>query len=252
MNCVVITPTVGTKHLAQCMESTNSQPCEHWIVIDGAEHAQKVADILAAGDYVNKKIILLPDNTGRPKEFWGELPESRFRNREADRWFNGHRIYAALPLLINKPYVMFLDEDNWFDPDHVVTMLQMMAHMNLDWVYSLRKLVDEDGNFVDHDNCDSLGIFANFMNMNFVDMNCYCFKNEFLTKIAHCMHIGHRADKILFREAFAKTSPYESAGCTGKYTVNYRISRADQESWFQQGNEIMSNLYNGNFPWRAK
>jgi hypothetical protein len=252
MNSVVITPTTGIPELAKAMESTNSQPCEHWIVIDGAEHAQKVSDILAAGDYVNKKIILLPDNTGRPKEFWGELPESRYKNREADRWFNGHRIYASMPFLINKPYVLFLDEDNWFEPDHIDSMLEMMDYRNLDWVYCLRKLVDEDGVFVDYDNCDSLGVFANHMNVNFVDMNCYMFKTEFLTKVCQHLHIGHRADKILFRQAFANTSPYETIGCTGKYTVNYRISRKDQAKWFKEGNEFMSKLYNGNFPWRAK
>ena len=252
MNAVVITPTTGIPELAKAMESTNSQPCEHWIVIDGAEHAQKVADILAAGDYVNKKIILLPENTGRPKEFWGELPESRYKNREADRWFNGHRIYASMPFLVNKPYVLFLDEDNWFEPNHINSMLEMMDFRTLDWVYCLRRLVDEDGTFVDYDNCDSLGVFANKMNVNFVDMNCYMFKTEFLTKICQHLHIGHRADKILFRQAFANTSPYEMIGCTGKYTVNYRISRADQADWFKEGNQLMHDLYKGNYPWKLK
>jgi hypothetical protein len=234
------------------MESTNNQPCEHWIVIDGAEHAQKVTDILATGDYVNKKIILLPENTGRPKEFWGELPESRYKDIEADRWFNGHRIYASMPFLVNKPYVLFLDEDNWFEPNHINSMLEMMDFRNLDWVYCLRRLVDKDGAFVDYDNCDSLGVFANKMNVNFVDMNCYMFKTEFLTKICQHLHIGHRADKILFRQAFANTSPYETIGCTGKYTVNYRISRADQANWFKEGNQLMNNLYKGNYPWKIK
>jgi hypothetical protein len=249
---VVITPTTGVPELAKAMESTNSQSCEHWIVIDGVEHAQKVADILAAGDYVNKKIILLPENTGRPKEFWGELPESRYKDREADRWFNGHRIYASMPFLINKPYVLFLDEDNWFEPNHIDSMLEMMDYKDLDWVYCLRRLVDEGGDFVDYDNCDSLGVFANKMNVNFVDMNCYMFKTEFLTKICQHLHIGHRADKILFRQAFANTSPYETIGCTGKYTVNYRISRADQANWFKEGNQLMHDLYKGNYPWKIK
>jgi hypothetical protein len=252
MSAVVITPTTGIPELAKAMESTNNQPCEHWIVIDGAEHAQKVADILATGDYVNKKIILLPENTGRPKEFWGELPESRYKDREADRWFNGHRIYASMPFLVNKPYVLFLDEDNWFEPNHINSMLEMMDFKDLDWVYCLRRLVDEDGAFVAYDNCDSLGVFANQMNVNFVDMNCYMFKTEFLTKICQHLHIGHRADKILFRQAFANTSPYETIGCTGKYTVNYRISRADQANWFKEGNQLMNNLYKGNYPWKIK
>lgn len=252
MDAVVITPTVGTEHLRKCLESLNDQPVEHWIVIDGAEHAQKVADILNTGVFFNKKVILLPENTGRPKNFWGELPESRYKDREADRWFNGHRIYAAMSYLINKPFVFFLDEDNWYEPDHVNSMLQMMHYKNLDWCYSLRKLVDENGEYVADDNCDSLGVFANFMHVNFVDMNCYCFRTEFLTKVAHSLFIGHRADKMLYRHAFANSSPYESIGCTGRYTVNYRISRDDQAQWFEEGNAAMAQLYNNNFPWRVK
>ena len=251
MNCVVITPTTGSHHLAKAMESTNTQPCEHWIVIDGEEHAQKVADILQAGDYVNKKIILLPENTGRPKRFHSEMPRGRDGKPE-DKYFNGHRIYCAMSFLINVPYVLFLDEDNWYDPNHVEIMTYFMQSKNLDWCYSLRKLVDQEGNYVMEDDCDSLGIFANHMNVNCVDMNCYGFRTQYLLKIAPSLYIGHKADKMLFKHAFANTSPFESIGCTGVSTVNYRLSRPDQRKWFEEGNKKMHDLYNGNFPWRAK
>ena len=56
MSVIVVTPTTGSPHLAQAMDCTEGQPCEHWIVIDGAEHAQKAADLIWAKQYTNKKI----------------------------------------------------------------------------------------------------------------------------------------------------------------------------------------------------
>lgn len=242
---VVITPTTGLPFLAKAMESTNTQPCEHWIVIDGEQHAQKVADILQAGDYVNKKIILLPENTGKPNNHWSR--------KEGVRFF-GNRIYAGISNLVNADHVLFLDEDNWFDPDHVETMLRMMyvKDREHEWVYSLRKCVDQEGNYLFNDDCDSLGIFASWKNINLVDMNCYCFKTEFLMKINSTLQTDYYwTDRLLSRVAVSTAKDFYTYGCTGRYTVNYRV-RKDAEIFFREGNEYMNKLYNGNFPWRAK
>jgi len=242
---VVITPTTGLPFLADAMKSTNNQPCEHWIVIDGAEHAQKVVDILEAGDYVNKKIILLPENTGKPHNHWSK--------KEGVKFF-GNRIYAGISNLVNADYVFFLDEDNWFDDNHVTSMLTMMniPGREHEWCYSLRKCVDQEGKFLFNDDCDSLGFFASWRNINLVDMNCYCFRTEFLMKINTTLQTDYYwTDRRLSRVASATAKDYNSYGCTGLYTVNYRL-RPDAEVFFRDGNEFMNRLYNGNFPWRAK
>lgn len=245
MSVVVITPTTGLPFLAKAMESTNSQPCEHWIVIDGEQHAQKVADILAAGDYVNKKIILLPENTGKPNNHWSK--------KEGVKFF-GNRIYAGISNLVNADYVLFLDEDNWFDSNHVESMLRMMnlPDREHEWCYSLRKCVDQEGNYLFNDDCDSLGFFASWRNINLVDMNCYCFRTEFLMKINQTLQTDYYwTDRRLSRVACSTAKDYDSYGCTGMYTVNYRV-RPDAEPFFIAGNHHMQQLYNGNFPWRAK
>jgi hypothetical protein len=242
---VVITPTTGLPFLAKAMESTNTQPCEHWIVVDGAEHAQKVSNILYAGDYVNKKIILLPENTGKPHQHW---------SRKDGVKFFGNRVYAGISNLVNAEHVLFLDEDNWFDPNHVETMLTLinMTGRDHEWVYSLRKCVDQNDNYLFNDDCDSLGIFASWKNINLVDMNCYCFKTEFLMKINSTLQTDYYwTDRLLSRVAVSTAKDYYSYGCTGLYTVNYRL-RPDAEVFFREGNEFMNKLYSGNFPWRAK
>ena len=243
MSAVVITPTTGLPFLAKAMESTNNQPCEHWIVIDGEQHAQKVADILAAGDYVNKKIILLPENTGKPDYHW---------SRKDNLKFFGNRIYAGISNLVNADHVLFLDEDNWFEPNHVESMVWMVNQREHEWCYSLRKCVDQEGNYLFNDDCDSLGIFASWKNINLVDMNCYCFKTEFLMKINTALQTDYYwTDRLLSRVAVSTAKDFYSYGCTGLYTVNYRV-RPDAEVFFREGNEYMNNLYKGNFPWRAK
>lgn len=245
MSAVVITPTTGLPFVAKAMESTEGQPCEHWIVVDGMEHAMKVGNILQAGGFTNKKIILLPENTGKPHKHWSKKKGVKFF---------GNRIYAGISNLVNADYVLFLDEDNWFDPNHVETMLQLinMPGRNHEWVYSLRKCVDQDGNYLFNDDCDSLGIFASWRNINLVDMNCYCFKTEFLMKINATLQTDYYwTDRLLSRVAVSTAKDFYSYGCTGLYTVNYRV-RPDAEIFFREGNEYMNNLYKGNFPWRMK
>jgi hypothetical protein len=243
MSAVVITPTRGIPELKQAMDSTEGQPCEHWVVIDGAEYAQQAADIIWAGNYTNKKIILLPENTGTPKNHWSK--------KDGVRFF-GNRIYAGISNMVNAEHVLFLDEDNWYDQNHVETMLEMVKQRDHEWAYSLRKCVNQAGEFVCNDDCDSLGIFASWKNINLVDMNCYCFKTEFLMKINNTLQTDYYwTDRLLSRVAVSTAKDYYSYGCTGLYTVNYRV-RPDAEIFFKEGNEFMNKLYNGNFPWRAK
>jgi hypothetical protein len=147
---------------------------------------------------------------------------------------------------------MFLDEDNWFEPNHIPNMIDELENNKWDWCYSLRRIVDKDGTFIMNDDCDSLGIYPNYEDINFVDMNCYLFKTSVLMQIAHSMidienpHIG---DKKLYKEASTKF-PY--FGCTKEYTVNYRLSRPDQYGYFTRGNKLTREKYQGDFPWKKK
>jgi hypothetical protein len=80
-------------------------------------HAEKAAELIWAKQYTNKKIILLPENTGKPSNHWSK--------KEGVKFF-GNRVYAGISNLVNADHVLFLDEDNWFDPDHVETMVNMV------------------------------------------------------------------------------------------------------------------------------
>ena len=128
----------------------------------------------------------------------------------------------------------------------------MMSYRQHEWCYSLRKCVEWDGSFLCNDDCDSLGIFASWKNICFVDMNCYCFRTDFLLKISQNLeNPDYNTDRKLYRHAVSASKDYDSYGCTGLYTVNYRV-KTKMKTFFLEGNEYMQQLYNGNFPWRAK
>lgn len=243
MRIAVITPTVGTDWLPQAMQSVGMD-AEHWIIVDGIQYADKVVKQIEQNHY-NQRLIVLPENTG------GVLP--KVNGMPYTGRFNGYRINAAMPLVTNADYVLFLDEDNWYEPNHIKSMVETLEKNNLDWAYSLRKVVSTEGNYLFNDDCDSLGDYPSVDNgVRFVDMNCYIFKNRILAQVSHAMYdimYPFRGDKVLYRELVNRFACY---GDTGLYTVNYRLTREGQEDFFKEGNTFMNTQYKGNFPWKAK
>lgn len=243
MRAAVITPTTGVPELAQAIQSVARQGdgVDHWVVVDGIQYADKALKIIQENPNPNLKLMIVPENTGMPQNHFWDLKHG----------FYGHRIYASVAGLINANYILLLDEDNWFDDNHVRIMVEGMQTHDFNWCYSLRKAVDKDGNFVCNDDCDSLGIFPNQTNINFVDMNCYCFKTEFLLKIQDVFYRDtYHCDTEVFKRAFSLCKASEFGG-TGRYTVNYRCGKEGQAEWFLTGNEKMKELYT-TFPWRSK
>ena len=133
MRAVVITPTTGLPELAQAIKSVAKQDTnvEHWVVVDGTQYAEKAVKIVQDNVHAGLKLIILPENTGKPHNYFKEL----------DANFYGHRIYAGIANFINADCVLFLDEDNWYEPNHVSTMVEGLKNYSLEWIYSLRKIV---------------------------------------------------------------------------------------------------------------
>jgi glycosyltransferase involved in cell wall biosynthesis len=223
---MVITPTTGKATIEKAMESVKNQtiPTEHLIVFDGIGSVTK---------YQNtefRKIIVFPENVG------------------ANGWY-GHRVYAGMPLMVNADYILFLDEDNWFEPNHVETMINKIKSKNLMWAYSLRRICDESGKYVCDDDCESLGRCPTFYDstLNFVDTNCYCFRREFLVTVAHSFYGQWGADRPFYKAA---STALPAFGCTGEATVNYRAPERLFEM-FREGNKLMKEAYK-TLPWRMK
>ena len=139
---VVITPTVGRPSLTQAMESVRNQTYKnltHLVVIDGPEYFENAMSKMSIKKQSpsNVQITTSPYNTGGDG-------------------FYGHRIYAGYSHLVNQDYVAFLDEDNWFEPNHIQSLVEELEKNDYDWVHSLRKVYVENDYLAD-DCCESIG-----------------------------------------------------------------------------------------------
>ena len=230
MRIMVITPTTGKDTLQKAIDSVANQTIETWhlVVLDGGQ--------------VNVDGIKVPPN-------WNGNMMTLYDNVGGNGWY-GHRVYAAMPLMVNADYILFLDEDNWFEPNHVETMIKKIKSKDLMWAYSLRKIYDERGQYVCDDDCEALGRYPAFYDhtVNFVDTNCYCFKREYLVSIAHSFYGQWGADRPFYKAA---ASGLPSFGCTGEATVNYRAPER-LLGMFKEGNKLMKEAYKEPLPWRLK
>lgn len=229
----VITPTIGSPKLTDAIESVRKQTysnIDHLLVLDGEEYFKNAPHI----DSDNLKMIMLPYNTGA-------------------NGFNGQRIYASIPHLINSDYIFFLDEDNWYEPDHVRTLVDTIERGNLDWAYSLRKIYSPDKQYIIDDNCESLGrwpIFFTHDNPQYlVDTSAFAFKRKFIQDTCHRWHSGAWGEDRRYFYAVANQSKWDT---NGKHTLCYRVDgnpKSVSGEFFIEGNKQQLNHYKGQFPW---
>lgn len=242
-NVLVITPTVVRNTLRDCCESVTNQTYEvdHLLVTDGIDDVREESlNIMFEKGYIRRsktKVLNLPWNVGK----------------DGGSWY-GHRVYASVPKLIPQKYdyIMFLDEDNFFQPEHVETCVEMMDNNpQLHFCYSLRRVVDINGKFLIDDNCESLGkwpVYVDPKGENFlVDTSSYCFRRDFIRSACHVWDHGWGGDRRFFHAVKDQTNHDN----TGKYTLNYRLDGNEgsvNKSFFDNGNLVMKEKY-GTYPW---
>lgn len=238
----IITPTTGASYLTQNLKSVNNQTYDnlkHYVVIDGPAFTEKVTDQLYKDKYSSVELFHLPENTGHSQ-------------------YNGHRIYGAIPFLCNSDYVMFLDEDNWIDSNHVESLVKVAE--NNDWAFSLRKIVDQDGSIICNDDCENLGLWPTCLSQQelFVDVGAYFLPTQLAVQLAPIWYRRARhpddqpeVDRAMMQTLLQYAFKYDT---NGQYTLNYRVgNRADsvQAKFFLWGNEQTKSRYpDGNYPWR--
>lgn len=236
----VITPTIGSEELAECIESISRQIYKniiHYVVVDGQHFLDKVNSVLSkVSNSERVKLVVLPENTG-------------------GQGYYGHRVYGAFPYLVNSDFVSFLDEDNWFDDDHISKLVDLVLEKKLEWAYSLRKVMSKNGDFICNDDCDSLGIWGKWLSeQNHIDANCYFLKRELAIRSSTIWNRkGYSSDILNPDKALCRwLLNNELKGyTTGSYTMNYRLGSSDNSAttkYFLDGNIAMRNKYKY-FPW---
>lgn len=235
MTATVIIPTTGSSDLEQALNSVLNQTyrTHAYVVIDGMEHAEKVDTILYHMKLtdINYSVCCLPDNVGA-------------------NGFYGHRVYAAFTHLINTDYVLYLDQDCWFKPNHVETCIKTIEENDLDWCYALRDIYEQNGEFACRDDSESLGPQWPVAGYPHVDTNCYCIKTDIATKISSIWHGGWGQDRVFLNII---SNAFKKFDTTGQYTVNYRMgggTNAVKSDFFKHNNKLVEQHYNGELPWR--
>jgi hypothetical protein len=236
MKATVIIPSTGSPETRKAIESVLKQNIETqcYVVADGEEYAGKVkllCDEFAGNSFLKR--CTLPINVGA-------------------NGFYGHRIYAAFTHLINSDYVLYLDQDCWFEEDHVRMCIETIEKYDLDWSYSLRRIVDKEGKYICNDDCESLGKWQTYHGHNHIDTNSYCLKTSVAIKLASAWHGGWGQDRVFFHTL---AQHFPRFHCTSDYTVNYRVDGnpgSVNAEFFEHGNKVMSEKYNGVYPWLKK
>lgn len=236
----VITPTIGSPKLKDAIESVKNQTykCKHLVVVDGEEYWRSACQYVDEMNTGGATMTVSPENTGK-----------------TGGNFYGHRIYAAYPHLINSDYILFLDEDNWYEPNHVATLIETIEKKNLDFAYSLRQIYDNGRHFRCNDNCESLGKWPIFLSRKsphgeqfLIDTSSFCFKREFIQKTCHLWHSGWGGD----RRYFYAVKDQAKFDTNGKHTLCYRLDgnpNSVTEQFFVEGNKTQEAYYEGKFPW---
>lgn len=234
----VIIPTIGKpEHKDAVYSALQSRDSKNdvtpWLILDKPE----LRIVMETGwktflNFDSMKLLVLPENTGA-------------------NGYYGHRIYAACSYLVNSDYIMYLDEDNWYENGHVDSMVECLEETKSDWVYSLRNIYEGD-NFICQDNCESLGKWSAFFNdqINHIDTSCFLVKTEVIRKIGHVWFHGWGGDRVFFHNL---AHHFPNYSCTGKYTIGYRLDGNEnsvKKDFFLEGNKIMNLKYKGNFPWQ--
>jgi glycosyltransferase involved in cell wall biosynthesis len=249
MKVSVITPTTGNQFLKECIESVRNQTytnIEHIVVVDGKSRWEQAEPILLKASFPREesssdRLLVLPYPTG------------------TDR-YNGHRVYGGTTYFADGDYHLWLDDDNVLEPDHIEKLVKLVQENNLDWAYSLRKIIDKDGNVLCLDDCESLGMWASILHPQdfFVDVNCYFVKKQVAVQITPVWYRKFREPgQMEIDRAIAAVLMHPNNklkfDCTRDYTVRYRVGNTGlsvQAEFFLKGNEAMLQRHNGKLPWK--
>lgn len=237
----VITPTIGEANLKRAVTSVENQTYKnimHLIVIDGPEYWEKaLANMSLSNERSNAYITVCPFNTGKNNMY-------------------GHRILAGYPQFIDAPYIAFLDADNWWEENHIESLVKTIeADDNLDWVHSLRK-VYENGTYLADDCSEAIGRWGiQWMPEDkpqwLVDTSSYLFKTSWLVHHSQLWHWGWGGD----RRFFMLVKDRSTYATSGLHTLNYELPDMEQayggqRNIFEVFNEVTKEKHGGKYPWK--
>jgi glycosyltransferase involved in cell wall biosynthesis len=243
-SAVVIIATTGRPSLRRAVESVLDQTHENTrclVVVDGPKYHVLADMALSLIDHQGRvDTLYLPENTG-------------------SNGFVCHRIYGAVPYLVNEDFIFYLDDDNTYKPNHVGNLVKACIEQDASWGFSLRSIFSS-GEFICRDDCESLGYWPVWYNAEFshIDTNCYCLRRELSVKVAPRWHKSRIVEGQIQPSADTELCNFLRSAAPNsvmvpEYTVNYELGSSDMSvkpEFFEQGNAAMMAKYDGALPWQ--
>lgn len=250
--CVIIA-TIGKDSLERAIDSLYRQTYRRGpgglqclVVVDGPEFDHNARAVYhdairkRDADWIN--IITLPENTGA-------------------KGYRCFRIYGAMPMLVNQDWIAYLDDDNWFEPDHIANCVEACRRAPLDWCFTLRNIWHE-GKLLCPDHCESVGLWPTWYDRSkrHIDTNCYFMRRELAVSVAQFWHRSRYDDKGEVQEsadtivANVLTAEEPRHALIAKPTVNYDLGSWEltaKPEFFTIGNEKFLEQHGGKLPWEA-
>jgi hypothetical protein len=154
-------------------------------------------------------------------------------------------------MLTQADAVLFLDEDNWIEPEHIVDLVSVLNSNDYDWSFSLRKIYDKNGEYLLHDNCESLGVHPTYVSdqIYHVDTSSYLVRKDVAVRVAPAW-FGQWGQDRQYYAALKQFFP--KFGTTGKHSLCYRLDGnpgSVSKEFFERGNKVMQDKYGDKLPW---
>jgi len=229
----VVTVTNGKRpwELSNCIASVKAQtyPVVHYIVCD--EGFNQYAEL---------------------RRLYPELRICYWDNFVGGKDVEGRRLYAASALLVNEDVTFFCNDDDWYKPNHVQSIMSKIDE-GYDWAYCLRSVYDKDGAYLFDDDCEALGELHDCWQAQghrFVDWCMWGMKTENLKMIASVLaQPGWGGDRKFYATA---KQVFPKFTWSGERTFCFRLGGNEysvDRGFFEKGNYTMLRKYDNKLPW---
>jgi glycosyltransferase involved in cell wall biosynthesis len=229
----VVTVTNGKRpwELSNCIASVKAQtyPVVHYIVCD--EGFNQYAEL---------------------RRLYPELRICYWDNFVGGKDVEGRRLYAASAFLVNEDVTFFCNDDDWYKPNHVQSIMAKIDE-GYDWAYCLRSVYDKDGAYILDDDCEALGELHDCWQAQghrFVDWCMWGMKTENLKMIASVLaQPGWGGDRKFYATA---KQVFPKFTWSGERTFCFRLGGNEysvDRGFFEKGNYTMLQKYDNKLPW---
>lgn len=238
MTAAVLIPTIGRPELDVCLDSLKNQtyPVEIYLSTDAVMTYEQFNQFVDKYRDTHVHLSYWPTKIG-------------------GRGLEGRRLIAAGAPLINEDVLFCLQDDDWFKPNHVESLMALIEAGN-DWAYSLVAVHDVDGTFLFDDICEGLGELHpswNTPGKTFAPTGSVAMRTECYRTVAQAYNSrAWGPDRLAYN---ISKHYYPKFACSKLHTNCFRLGGNEMsvtKSFFENGITHMKNLYGEVMPWQRK